>query len=58
MTRWSRCWKCVRRDVLALGLPLRSIEVREFGPSQCELAFAPKTGMEPADDKVICLAAP
>ena len=30
----------IRRDVLALGLPLRSIEV-EFGPSQCEFTFAP-----------------
>ena len=29
----------IRRDVLALGLPLRSIEV-EFGPSQCEFTFA------------------
>ncbi|MEL4474648.1 hypothetical protein, partial [Shewanella algae] len=25
----------IRRDVLALGLPLRSVEV-EYGPSQCE----------------------
>jgi hypothetical protein len=30
----------IRRDVVALGLPLRSIEV-EFGPSQCEFTFAP-----------------
>jgi glutamine synthetase len=28
----------IRRDVLALGLPLRSIEV-EFGPSQCEFTL-------------------
>ena len=28
----------IRRDVLALGLPLRSVEV-EFGPSQCEFTF-------------------
>ena len=32
----------VRRDILALGLPLRSVEV-EFGPSQCEFTFQPKT---------------
>jgi hypothetical protein len=30
----------IRRAVLALGLPLRSVEV-EFGPSQCEFTFAP-----------------
>jgi glutamine synthetase len=42
----------IRRDVLALGLPLRSIEV-EFGPSQCEFTFAPKTGLEPADNMVL-----
>ena len=35
----------IRRDVLALGLPLRSIEV-EFGPSQCEFTFAPTTGLD------------
>ena len=39
-TRWSRCWRSSARDVLALGLPLRSVEV-EFGPSQCEFTFAP-----------------
>ena len=38
----------IRRDVLALGLPLRSIEV-EYGPSQCEFTFGPTVGMEPAD---------
>jgi len=42
----------VRRDVLALGLPLRSIEV-EFGPSQCEFTFKPATGLEPADMMVL-----
>jgi glutamine synthetase len=29
----------LRRDLTALGLPLRSVEV-EFGPSQCEMTFA------------------
>jgi glutamine synthetase len=42
----------IRRDILALGLPLRSIEV-EFGPSQCEFTFAPRKGLEPADTMVL-----
>jgi glutamine synthetase len=42
----------VRRDILALGLPLRSIEV-EFGPSQCEFTFAPRKGLEPADTMIL-----
>jgi glutamine synthetase len=42
----------VRRDILALGLPLRSIEV-EFGPSQCEFTFKPTIGLEPADTMIL-----
>ena len=42
----------IRRDIMALGLPLRSIEV-EFGPSQCEFTFKPTTGLEPADTMVL-----
>jgi glutamine synthetase len=42
----------IRRDVTALGLPLRSVEV-EFGPSQCEFTFAPKKGLAPADNMVL-----
>ena len=42
----------LRRDITALGLPLRSIEV-EFGPSQCEFTFQPATGLEPADTMVL-----
>ena len=42
----------IRRDIVALGLPLRSIEV-EFGPSQCEFTFSPTTGLEPADSMVL-----
>jgi glutamine synthetase len=42
----------VRRDILALGLPLQSIEV-EFGPSQCEFTFKPTIGLEPADNMVL-----
>jgi glutamine synthetase len=42
----------LRRDILALGLPLRSIEV-EFGPSQCEFTFRPTKGLAPADNMVL-----
>ncbi|MBR1230844.1 glutamine synthetase family protein [Bradyrhizobium sp. AUGA SZCCT0182] len=42
----------IRREVLALGLPLRSVEV-EFGPSQCEFTFAPTRGLTPADNMVL-----
>jgi glutamine synthetase len=42
----------VRRDIQALGLPLRSIEV-EFGPSQCEFTFQPTNGLEAADNMVL-----
>ncbi len=42
----------IRRDILALGLPLRSVEV-EFGPSQCEFTFQPQKGIEPADNMVL-----
>jgi glutamine synthetase len=42
----------IRRDILALNLPLRSIEV-EFGPSQCEFTFQPATGLAPADNMVL-----
>jgi len=38
----------IRRDIVALGMPLRSIEV-EFGPSQCEFTFQPTIGLVPAD---------
>src|ERR1700693_6150019 len=42
----------IRRDIMALNLPLRSIEV-EFGPSQCEFTFQPTMGLEPADNMVL-----
>ncbi|NWG26587.1 MAG: glutamine synthetase [Pseudorhodoplanes sp.] len=38
----------LRRDILALGLPLRSVEV-EFGPSQFEFTFGPTRNLAPAD---------
>ncbi|TNC14041.1 glutamine synthetase [Methylobacterium terricola] len=42
----------LRRDIVALGLPLRSIEV-EYGPSQCEFTFQPTVGTVPADLMVL-----
>ena len=42
----------LRREVVALGLPLRSVEC-EYGPSQCEFTFAARDGLEPADDMVL-----
>jgi glutamine synthetase len=46
----------VRRDIVALGLPLRSIEV-EFGPSQCEFTFKPAKELEPADNMILLRSA-
>lgn len=42
----------IRRDLTALGLPLRSIEL-EYGPSQCEFVLQPTVGLEPADTMVL-----
>ncbi|TWB15558.1 glutamine synthetase family protein [Nitrospirillum bahiense] len=42
----------LRRDCLALGLPLHSLEL-EFGPSQCEFVFSPGDGIQPADDMIL-----
>jgi glutamine synthetase len=42
----------LRRDLQALGLPLRSLEV-EYGPSQCELTFQPGVGLDSADWMVL-----
>ncbi len=42
----------LRRNLVALGLPPRSIEV-EFGPSQCEFTFHPEVGLAPADAMVL-----
>ncbi len=42
----------IRRDIIALELPLRSIEV-EYGPSQCEFVFQPTVGLMPADTMVL-----
>ncbi len=42
----------LRRDLMAMGLPLRSIEL-EYGPSQCEFTFHPGIGLEPADTMML-----
>jgi glutamine synthetase len=42
----------IRRDIVALGLPLRSVEC-EYGPSQCEFTFQVLRGLEPADTMVL-----
>ncbi|HEX5958600.1 MAG TPA: glutamine synthetase, partial [Hyphomicrobiaceae bacterium] len=42
----------IRRELLALGLPLRSLEC-EYGPSQCELTFRAQAGLEAADTMVL-----
>jgi glutamine synthetase len=42
----------VRRDIVALGLPLRSVEV-ELGPSQCEFTFHAQLGLAPADTMML-----
>lgn len=42
----------LRRDCVALGLPLISMEL-EFGPSQVEFVFAARPGIASADDMVL-----
>lgn len=42
----------LRRHIVELGLPLRTVEV-EFGPSQCEFTFAPGIGLDSADLMVL-----
>ena len=44
--------EAVRRDVVALGLPLRSVEI-ELGPSQCEFTFHPQVGLAAADSMML-----
>ena len=46
----------LRRDLVALGLPLRSLEI-ELGPSQCEFTFHPEVGLAPADAMVLLRSA-
>jgi len=46
----------LRATLLALGLPLRTMEV-EMGPSQCELTFAAVEGLAGADNVVLARGA-
>ena len=46
----------LRSQLVALGLPLRSLEI-EFGPSQFELTFGPTAGVLPADTMVLLRSA-
>jgi glutamine synthetase len=46
----------IRRGIVALGLPLRSLEV-ELGPSQCEFTFRPQGGLDAADTMILFRAA-
>lgn len=46
----------LRSQIMALGLPLHSLEV-EFGPSQFELVFGPTVGVNPADTMVLLRSA-
>jgi glutamine synthetase len=46
----------LRRGLVALDLPLRSVEV-ELGPSQCEFTFRPQAGLDAADTMVLFRAA-
>lgn len=45
-------FEIVRRELLALGLPLRTLET-EFGPSQFEFTLGPLPGLEAADNMIL-----
>jgi glutamine synthetase len=46
----------IRRDLIAIGLPLRSLEL-ELGPSQVELTFGTGSGIESADRMMLLRSA-
>lgn len=46
----------LRKGIVALGLPLRSLEV-ELGPSQCEFTFRPEGALDVADTMILFRAA-
>ncbi|MEP3115696.1 glutamine synthetase family protein [Nisaea sp.] len=50
--RLEDAFDLVRRNAVALGLPVRSFEA-EFGPSQCEVTFHPASAMEHADNMIL-----
>jgi glutamine synthetase len=45
-------WEILRRDLKALNLPIRTLEV-EFGPSQFEISFGTGVGLESADNMML-----
>ena len=45
-------FEMLRRHLLALGLPLRTLEC-EFGPSQFEFTLGPASGLEAADNMIL-----
>ena len=45
-------FECIRQAVVALDLPLRSMEI-EFGPAQIEFTFDPSLGMSNADMMIL-----
>jgi glutamine synthetase len=54
--RTDALMELLRSQLVALGLPLRSLEI-EFGPSQFELTFGPTAGVLPADTMVLLRSA-
>lgn len=54
--RYDEIFELLRRNLEALGLPLRSLEV-ELGPSQCEFTFRPMVGIEAPDTMVLLRSA-
>ena len=46
----------IRQGLADLGLPIRSLEI-EYGPSQCEVTFAPGCGLVPADLVILARSA-
>lgn len=54
--RFDPLLEIIRRDLQALGLPLRTLEL-EFGPSQVEFTFRPGINLESADTMVLLRSA-
>ncbi len=50
--QYDDIYEILRKDIQALGLPLRSLEV-EFGPSQGEFTFRPGLNMDSPDTMVL-----
>ncbi len=54
--QYDEIFEILRRNLEALDLPLRSLEV-ELGPSQCEFTLRPMLNLEPADAMVLLRSA-